>query len=455
MKGSQRGISGGPCPNKEWSIGSLDVRTAFLYAELDDEEDGIFLVQPPAILVRMNLVKPGVLWKLKKALYGLRCAPKKWGQTRYVTLQHSECVADNMKGTVKQCARSRGVWTVIFEGRVVAYFIVYVDDVLVRASTKWLLGVMNVFKQNWECKVVGIIVKDSVETEYAVPSLVFLSITIEPIETGWYLHQHEYLEGKLRQRGVTTGRPGLPEVIEGKTPVVTPEYKLTEEYKCKLNLVQKEVGALQWLALKTRPDIAAITAICSSMQTRDPERAYKITQEIWKYLWTTKNLVMKLVTVKTGPDVVTISADASFAPGGDRSRTGVAILVNGVIVHWCSTRQSLASTSAHEAELNATTTGLKLGISLRDLLLDMMRSDVKLELDQDNLATIRSITYEVTSWRTRHYALRAAWVRDMVQQEKVDVKHVKGVDITADPLTKVLERIKLGEAREKLQLYPR
>ena len=53
---------------------------------------------------------------------------------------------------------------------------------LVKASTKWLLGVFNVFKKNWECKVVGIIVKDSVETEHAVPSLVFLSITIEPQE---------------------------------------------------------------------------------------------------------------------------------------------------------------------------------------------------------------------------------------------------------------------------------
>ena len=65
-----------------------------------------------------------------------------------------------------------------------------------------------------------------------------------------------------------------------------------------LNLAQQEVGALQWLALKTRPDIAAITAICASMQTKDHERAYKFTQEIWKYLWTTKNLGMKIVPEK-------------------------------------------------------------------------------------------------------------------------------------------------------------
>ena len=59
-----------------WSIGSLDVMTAFLYATLDDIEDGIYLVEPPAYLVKHGYIPKGILWKLKKALYGLRKAPK-------------------------------------------------------------------------------------------------------------------------------------------------------------------------------------------------------------------------------------------------------------------------------------------------------------------------------------------------------------------------------------------
>ena len=45
---------------KGWSIGSIDLQTAFRYAELNEEEDGIVVVQPPSILVRMGLVKPGI-----------------------------------------------------------------------------------------------------------------------------------------------------------------------------------------------------------------------------------------------------------------------------------------------------------------------------------------------------------------------------------------------------------
>eukprot|EP00975_Prorocentrum_lima_P044001 9227150-Prorocentrum_lima.AAC.1 len=55
--------------HKNWSIGGLDVKTAFLYAPLDPVEDGTILVQPPSLLVKLGVVEPDVLWKLKTSLY--------------------------------------------------------------------------------------------------------------------------------------------------------------------------------------------------------------------------------------------------------------------------------------------------------------------------------------------------------------------------------------------------
>eukprot|EP00975_Prorocentrum_lima_P030396 6371023-Prorocentrum_lima.AAC.1 len=62
---------------KQWSIGGLDVKTAFLYVPLDPEEDGVIPVQPPSLLVKLGVIQPDVLWKLKKSLCGFRCAPKR------------------------------------------------------------------------------------------------------------------------------------------------------------------------------------------------------------------------------------------------------------------------------------------------------------------------------------------------------------------------------------------
>ena len=45
---------------KGWRVGSLDIMTAFLHAELCAEEDGIIIVTPPTTLVRTGIV-PRVL----------------------------------------------------------------------------------------------------------------------------------------------------------------------------------------------------------------------------------------------------------------------------------------------------------------------------------------------------------------------------------------------------------
>ena len=147
---------------------------------------------------------------------------------------------------------------------------------------------------------------------------------------------------------------------------------------------------------------------------------------------------------------IEISADASYAPRGDRSRTGVVIKVLGVIVHWCSNKQSITSVSSCESELSSAVTGIKLGLGIRQVVEEMLETCVPMNLNQDNMACIQTLLNEITSWRSRHYALRAAWVRDMIHQEQIVVSHERGVLITADGLTKILQKIKLAEMRERM-----
>eukprot|EP00974_Lingulodinium_polyedra_P109774 10618711-Lingulodinium_polyedra.AAC.1 len=62
---------------------------------------------------------------------------------------------------------------------------------------------MKTFEPVWECKLVGIIVRDGESTPLAVDQLVFLSITIEPVRDGFALHQHDHIQTKLANRAVT------------------------------------------------------------------------------------------------------------------------------------------------------------------------------------------------------------------------------------------------------------
>ena len=96
---------------KGWSLGSLDVITAFLYAALDDAEDGIYLVQPPEFLVKQGYIRRGVLWKLKKALCGLRKTPTMWQDERDKQLRSTTFIFQDQECSLVQCSSAKkNVW---------------------------------------------------------------------------------------------------------------------------------------------------------------------------------------------------------------------------------------------------------------------------------------------------------------------------------------------------------
>eukprot|EP00975_Prorocentrum_lima_P070590 12932928-Prorocentrum_lima.AAC.1 len=72
---------------------------------------------------------------------------------------------------------------------------------------------------------------------------------------------------------------------------------------------------------------------------------------------------------------IDISTGASFAPGGERSRTGMEVKLCGVVVHSACLKQSRTALRSCEADLVAAVTGVKLGLGVRQLpkeLLDPM-----------------------------------------------------------------------------------
>ena len=68
------------------------------------------------------------------------------------------------------------------------------------------------------------------------------------------------------------------------------------------------------------------------------------------------------------------------------------------------------------------------------------------------MAAITTLTNEVTSWRTRPYAMRAVWMREIITREEVEVSHLKRDILISGALTKTLTKVKLDEARARLRL---
>ena len=120
-----------------------------------------------------------------------------------------------------------------------------------------------------------------------------------------------------------------------------------------LTQCRKYIGQMMWLTTRTRPDIAACLGILASMMVRRPKEVKSHLVCLWKYLWTTKDHAMctlpspdaarKIVSDNrpedmpssahdgplscSSPLAVQTYCDASFAPGGGRSRSGILVLL--------------------------------------------------------------------------------------------------------------------------------
>jgi len=104
--------------------------------------------------------------------------------------------------------------------------------------------------------------------------------------------------------------------------------------------------------------------------------------------------------------------------------------------------------SSCEAEFMAATEGAKQVIWLQELLSEVTgESCEKVKLLIDNKFAIALAKNPVFHGRSKHIHKRYHFIRECVENEKVEVLHVPGEEQKADILTKALGRIKFKEMR--------
>ena len=169
--------------------------------------------------------------------------------------------------------------------------------------------------------------------------------------------------------------------------------------------------------LRTRPDITA--AAC--LVTRNPSETLRLRKQVWRYL---KGTLVEFEPESANESwVLKVFSDASFSPGGRRSRSGIAIALKIHFVYWRSCKQQLTAWSATESELEAMTEALCVALKFKHTLEEVLGIlTVGILQRRDNQGAITLALRENYSWlavRTRHYALRLAGLRDMLVKYQV------------------------------------
>ena len=204
-----------------WAVESWDVSTAFLYAPLIEKRD--VYCKPPQVLVKLGLVKPGTVWKLKKALYGLRTSPRAWEEERDRKL--SALTWDSPVGKVglKSVDTTHCVWTIrqldmAGDTPPLGMVIAYVDDLIAVGDQSQLDCMKSELDKLYVMKTSG-----SIPAQYqpGLEPLRFLGCLIERMPDGQIImHQRSYIDHCFRENDMELMKGGvtLPNVDEKGPP---------------------------------------------------------------------------------------------------------------------------------------------------------------------------------------------------------------------------------------------
>ena len=238
------------------AVESWDVSTAFLYAPLIEKRD--VYCKPPQVLVKLGLIQPGTVWKLKKALYGLRTSPRAWEEERDRKLSSLTWESQLGKVGLKSVDTTHCVWTirrldVPDDTPPLGMVIAYVDDLIAVGDQSQLDCMKTELDKLYVMKTSG-----SIPAKYQpnLEPLRFLGCLIERMPDGQIImHQRSYnscyIEHCFRETDMELMKGGvtLPNVDEKGSPESpVDQYGHPTEFEKSKSTCQKYIGQLMWLA---------------------------------------------------------------------------------------------------------------------------------------------------------------------------------------------------------------
>jgi hypothetical protein len=407
--------------HQDWPIHQLDVNNAFLHGTLTET---VYCTQPAGFIDPHH---PDHVCRLNKSLYGLKQAPRAW----------YSCFASHIRSLGFIEAKTDTSLFLYRHGTASAYLLLYVDDIILTASTSALLRqIISSLQQSFPMKDLG-------------PLQHFLGITVTRSATGMLLSQRQYTLEILERAGMTgcktcaTPADTQSKLSSSGEPVSDP------------TLYRSLVGALQYLTF-TRPDITyAVQQVCLHMHDpREPHLA--AAKRILRYLQGTPDLGL-FIDRASSPTTLTIYTDADWAgcPETRRSTSGFAAFLGTSLVSWSSKRQHTVSRSSVEAEYRAIANGVAEASWLRQLLQELGQPLQQATLVYcDNVSAVYLSTNPVQHQRTKHIEIDLHFVRERVAAGTVRVLHVPTSSQFADIFTKGLPSTVFVEFRSSINVRP-
>ena len=404
----------------DYEIEQMDVKTAFLYGNVNDE---VYVEQPTGYEEDTDSV-----CLLDKALYGLKQSPRIWYETLTEFLKSLGFEALNA---------DLSVFT--RHGMIIA---IYVDDLLIAGpSRNDIIEVKRSLSARFQMSDLG-------------PCIHYLGISIRRDRANrcLYLSQRAYIEKFLKDLGMWDVKTAVTPLDSGKLPEAPQGYQAADALKSKY---QRAVGLLMYAMLGTRPDIAYAVSVVSRFSANPTTDHWLAVQRILRYLRGTLDLELAF-SGELRPLVGYSDADWAGDISTRRSTSGYVFGIGTGPISWSSKRQSTVSLSTCEAEYIGQTQATKEAVWLRNLLAElthMNERDIPTTIIYgDNQGAIALAKNPKFHGRSKHIDIQHHYVREKVEDGTVGLKYIETSKQIADGLTKPLSKVPFLQFRKILGL---
>jgi hypothetical protein len=385
-----------------------DVMTAFLNAENPGHE----YVKLPKEVVMDERQRYRVLLK---ALYGLQRAPKMW----HLTFTNWAIEAGFEQSQHDPC------W--FMHSRKQQMIIIYVDDMIMAASSKTLLDeLVEMLTLKFKSRVLG-------EPSYFLG----MNLCYDKVAGTVLMSQQTYVEAVVEKYQLQSVLPKSLPLAPGVMLV-----KDQGEIMQQPDLYGSLVGALLFVAVCTRPDVSFAVGLLSRFVSNPTMVHWKVAVNVLAYLKGTKGKGIVLGG-REGNGKIVGYADSDWGTDTDDriSVSGGVVYWGSSILTWFSRKQSMISLSTAEAESHALVDVAKEIIHIQRLIQEVHNfleiGDVQMpEICTDNQPAIDAVVNG--KGRTKHYDLRIKYLAEGINREWFKIGWVSTEDNVADIFTKVL-----------------
>jgi hypothetical protein len=397
----------------DWEIKLFDFNGAYLNGELDEDEE-IYMQAPPGYENQgEHFVK-----RLKKSLYGLKQAGRKW----YDALL---CVLTDLGFRTSQV--DSGLFYMRFKGHILI-LVIHIDDCIFTGSLPHLLEEYKVqFHAHYVLTDLG-----------PVSWLLGIKVTQDRLTRSISLSQSSYIDNILVQFALANAKAQLTPMVPGAVFSHSDSPSSPNDIdRMRKVLYREAIGSLMYASVATRPDITFAMLTLLQFLDSPGDAHWAGVKHIFHYLAGTRDVELTYGAKRY--DLVGYTDTDGTTQEHRHAISRYTFLIDGGAISWSSWKQELVTLSTAEAEYVATTHAAKEALWLRKLIHELFPSLIApTPLYCNNQAAIKLIEDNNYHTRIKHIDIRYHFIWYTVQGNALKVIYCPTEEMTADILAKAL-----------------